>query len=132
MPFGDGLDQVEFRPEFSVERVGVVAHHVEATALAGAFEAESTDDHMPVRLDGPDNIPDVRGPLRRFGQEMENGPIMPDVIRLRGKSGAGDVLRQPNNAFRRLAKSFLCDVESGRRNIENRDVAVTFRGQVIH
>ena len=65
------VDQFETRAELSMERIGIVANHIEAAAFLGPFGTECGHDHVAAGFDGPCDLADVRNTIFRLGQEVE-------------------------------------------------------------
>src|ERR1022692_5154421 len=55
------LDQTKARPKLRMQRLGVVANHLETTALNRTLQPESADDHVSSRPHRPGGLPDIGG-----------------------------------------------------------------------
>jgi len=58
----------------------IVPHHGQATASFWPINREGRDDCVPPDLQGAIKARDIRSTVTVLGEEMESGPIMPDVI----------------------------------------------------
>ena len=58
----------------------IVAHDRKAAASFRSIERKSRNDCVPSDLQGPLKARDIRSTVTVLGEEMEGGPIMPDVI----------------------------------------------------
>ena len=115
-----------------MQRFFVVAHHIEAAALGGAFRPEGADNNMASGSNRGSGLPDIRGALLRRGQKMKNGAIMPDVVSLRREVNGGDIADKPRHAFCRSAQSFLRYVNRGFGNVQDGDVLVAARDEIVN
>jgi hypothetical protein len=66
--------------------LGIVPHHIEATALGRAFGAEGAHNHMPPRFNGGQDTADVGSSILGACEEVKHGTIMPHIQRLVRKS----------------------------------------------
>ena len=67
------------RAEFGGERLGAVAHGGQAAAFLRAFGAEGGKDGASGWTERCGEVGDVGLALGGFGQEMENGAVMPEI-----------------------------------------------------
>ena len=77
-----GVDQGETVAELGGQRVGVVARHGQAGARVGAVLGEGPDDQQATRRERAPHLGDVRRALLVLDEEVEDGPVVPDVVLL--------------------------------------------------
>ena len=76
------INKLERAPKGFAKARGIIPHYLKATASLWTIEREGRDDGVPSNFQGPPKSRDVRRTVMFLGEEMEGGPIMPDVIRL--------------------------------------------------
>ena len=84
--------------KFVVERVGVIAHYVEAAALRWALGTEGCDDDVSAGLDRACNLAHIRGAVFRLREEVEDGAVVPHVELLRLERERANVAAEPFDA----------------------------------
>ena len=63
-----------------MQRLSVVADHIETTAFSGAFRSESADDYMTSALHCSSDLLDVCAAIARVDKKVEDSAIMPDIV----------------------------------------------------
>ncbi|MFZ5442127.1 MAG: hypothetical protein ACOZQL_19120 [Myxococcota bacterium] len=66
--------------KLSVELVGRVTHHVQATATLRSFRSECCDQDVAARLQRTTNVGDVLLSVRGLPKEMEYCSVVPKVM----------------------------------------------------
>ena len=77
--FASGFLQLKFHPEFCAHRDFVIPHHVEAAAFGGTIGSESGENNRPAGLEGFPQSGKVGAPVKRIGEEMKDGAVMPQT-----------------------------------------------------
>ncbi len=95
-------------------------------------KSKRAHDDITARPDGVQHALDVGGSLLRTRQEVKHGAVVPHIDGLRRQSNLGDVCLHPVNVFRRRPKPLLRYFECNLRNIQNGDVPVSSRHQIVH
>jgi hypothetical protein len=104
------------------QRGGVVAHDRQPAAPLRAVRRESPDDDMAARTHGLPEARRIGGAIRRVGEEMQRGAIVPDVVGLR-RPPRGDVGGDPLRLRAGRAEPRLRGRERVRGEVEHRDGA---------
>lgn len=104
------LNQLERRSEFIVQPFRRVTIDRKAATFLGSIGAECGDDHMPTWFDSLHHLFDVGAASCGVGKEMENRPVVPDVVGLRGQIDVADVTDNYSNANRFRNTSFLASL----------------------
>lgn len=87
----------ELHPKLSVERLCVIAHHVQSAALLGTLRPEGAHDNVTT---WPDSIDYGLNILAAFGpidEEMEHCAIVPHIERLKWQGNLSDISDQPSS-----------------------------------
>src|SRR5882757_7368639 len=84
----------------------IISHHGQAAAFFGSIEREGGDDGVPSDLQGSLKALDISGTFMVLGEEVERGPIMPDVVCL-VRLPDGDVRDDPVNPCGKSAEARL-------------------------
>src|ERR1039458_3350911 len=63
---------------------------------------------------------------------MKNCAVVPHIVRRRRQVHLSNVRHQPTEPLRRLAQSFSVRIDRGLRNVEDRDVRIAPREQVVY
>ena len=79
MGFTHGVHQYKRIAKFISQRIGTVPHHIEIAATGWAIGREGSDDHMTAEGDCVTHSLDVASTLRRAGEKVKHGPIVPDI-----------------------------------------------------
>jgi hypothetical protein len=127
-----GVFNPESPPKLSVERIGVIAHHVQSTALLGTLRPEGAHDNVTT---WPDSIDDGLNILAAFGgidEEMEDCAIVPHVERLEWQGDLSDISNQPAYAARDPIQTLLRHFYRRARHIEDRKPLVAEGQKIIH
>src|SRR5665647_3695829 len=95
MQFGRAFHQLKINPELVVQGIGVITHDIQAAAFERPFRSEGGDDDMTAWFYGSRHLPDIGGPLLRFGEEMEYRAIVPHVVAMLRQIDLGDIGCQP-------------------------------------
>jgi hypothetical protein len=114
-----------------MQRICVIARHVEAAALRGALWAEGADNYVAARSDGMSNLANVSYALVRGGQEVEHGAVVPNVVGATQKLNSSDVASDPLNALSRFFQTFLGHIDCGLRDVEHGNVLIASGKKVI-
>jgi len=77
------------------------------------------------------NLPNVGSTLFRRHQKMKHPSVVPDVVRARLEFGYCHVGNKPTNLLGRYPDSFLANVDSSLRNIQDRNVLVAAREKIV-
>jgi hypothetical protein len=88
------LNDLQIGTQLGGERTGGVAHHRQAAASLRTIDRERGDDRGASRFQHLSQAVTIRLSIGFFGQEMKDGPIVPDVGRPRVPD-AGDVGLNP-------------------------------------
>ena len=74
------IHQPEGRPKLAMQGLGIVAHHIEATALVGPFWAERDDNDVAAGFDCVIDLANVSQAVLRVCQEMEHRSVVPHIV----------------------------------------------------
>ena len=99
--------QLKAGSKLVVKGVGIISNNIQPTALGRTFGAKSCNDDVSSRPDGMCDLTHVRGPVRQIGEEVEHGPVMPDVILLSGKCERRHVAAKPVYLARILTEALF-------------------------
>ena len=125
------LHQPESRAEFVVKRFGVVTRHVEPAASGGAFGAKGGHDYVASALYRLGYRAHICGAVLRGGEEVEDGAIMPDVVRIPRQIDARDIGSDPTNEFGFFFQPFLGNVNGILGDVEESKVLIASPQKVI-
>lgn len=90
-----GFHQAELRTEFPVGRVGFIAHDGQAGAFGRAVPGEGRHQDVAAGAHGARDLGDVAPTVPLAGEEVEDGPVVPDVEGIGGKIGFQDIRASP-------------------------------------
>lgn len=85
------LNEAESRTKLVMKRIGVITHYFEAAAFRGIFRAKRADNDVAVMLDRACHSIDIGERLLDRGEKMEDGAVVPNVIRVWRELHCGDV-----------------------------------------
>lgn len=100
MHFLSALFDPKSPAKFVVQRLGVIAHHVQTAALLRAFRSEGAHNDVAARLHGTKHGANVRFALRKIRQKMEYRTIVPDIERVGRQREVRDIVNDPGGATR--------------------------------
>ena len=118
------LEKPERPTELPSQSLGRVTANIEAATPERAFEGEGREDGASALAQCPLHDLHIANPVGGIGQEMKDRAIVPHITRSFGLV-AGDVAGNPANCLSPRPKSSPRSVESGRRDIEYREVLVS-------
>src|SRR3989338_3968960 len=124
--------QFELRAEFIVQRVGAVSPDRQTAALLRAIFGKGPHDHKAAWLDPMSHCHEVTSPICGIGQKMEYGAVMPEIEAVLWKHHLSDVRLQPIYGTGCVTYTMTRHIERGGRDIENAQVAVACRQQIVH
>src|SRR5215471_12649040 len=110
---GSVIQELKLRPELAVQGVGVVANHVEPAARLRPLRTKGGHDHVAARFHRVGDLANVDLPLSLVRKEVEDGPIMPDVIAGGRQLDLGDVAGDPAHQSGRWTEPGLGDIDGG-------------------
>jgi hypothetical protein len=87
---------------------------------------------MAALLDRVRYCMDVGNTLFHRREEVKNGAVVPNIISAWSKIGFGNVRSDPVNAVGSLFQTYLCHLNGGLGDIENRDVLKASRKKVVY
>ena len=131
MQFPGALDEPEPLSELAVQGLGVISHHVEAAAFRGALGAKSAYDDVAAGLYRMRSKPDVGVSLLLPGEEVKNGSIMPHVEEMGREIRTSDVSANPLDRLSTFPKPFFGYIQSGLGDIQDCQVLVSARQEVV-
>jgi hypothetical protein len=67
-----------------MQALRVIARNFESTAMIGTIGGRCCHDHMTAGAEGMSYLLYIVSAVRKFGEEMEDSPVMPDIIPLKG------------------------------------------------
>jgi hypothetical protein len=108
----------------------IVPLYGETAASFRPIKREGCDDCVPSDFQSALQARDIRSTVTVLGEEMEGGPIMPDVIcswRLPDRS----VRDNPMNPFSKASKAALSGLKCGLRQIENGYIFKTSINKIV-
>src|SRR6266850_5721001 len=114
-----------------MQRIFIVAYHVEPAALCGAFGSEGADKYVASWPDSMSDLPNVGCAFFYAGQEMEYGAVVPHVVAAWRELNLCDVGDEPTYLFCGQSQSILRHVDRGLRNVQDGDVLVAAREEVV-
>src|SRR5574337_716985 len=82
--------------KLGVQRLCVIPDHIQATALGRPFRTKGADDHMAAWFHNPCHLMDVRNPVMRRSEKVEDGAVVPHVVGLWSKLEFSDVSDDPH------------------------------------
>ncbi len=126
------LNQLERRSELCMQRVRGVANNREAAALGRPIRTECRHDDMSARANSTPDLFDIRRSLFHVCEKMENGTVVPDVVRLLGEFDPGYVSFDPVHAPRSGGQPLTRYAKSRRGDVEHRDIETCIRCQIVH
>lgn len=132
MQFPGTVYQAEASPKLIVKRFGVVSHYVKAAAFRRPLGSKRADDHVAAPPDRPRHVPDIRVACFRGREEVEDRAIVPKIVHPWGEFNFDYVTGDPLNAFGSCFQAFLGHIDCGLRYIQNGDVLVASREEVIY
>jgi hypothetical protein len=103
------------------QRLGAVARHLEPAAPRRPVRRERRDDERPARPERGRRRVHVASAVLGVGQEVEDRPVVPHVVRLRRQVGVGDVRLTPLDFRRAGAEARPGPGEGGAGEVEHRD-----------
>src|SRR5690606_31240006 len=115
------LDQRKLLPQQAAEAGPVVALDWQSAAPIRPVGRKSADNEMPAGYERPPQAVEVGALLIRFGEEVEGGAVMPDVI-LRRRLPLRCICRDPGYALGGRANPRACRVERRLRDVEDGQV----------
>jgi len=72
--------QLELHSKLPVQRIGIEADHVEATAFFWAVGSESAHDHMSSPPNRSGHLTHVSHSVALCGKKMKYGSVMPNIV----------------------------------------------------
>ena len=90
-------DLLKANTEFLVDGRGVITRHVEPAARGRPVGPEGGDDDVPVDLQRAANGGHVGASIVRRGQEVKDGPVVPEGLSPLGKLELRDVRDDPRH-----------------------------------
>jgi hypothetical protein len=124
--------QPKFGSELILQTCGTVPDDLQSAASRGSFQRERRHDHIPVtshRVAHGLHIPAAFLGLR---EKMKHGSVMPHVIPVTRQLDSGDVRLDPLDRSRTSAESLPGKRERRSSKIEDRDVLIAFRKELIN
>ena len=109
----------------------VMAHDRQAAASFGTIRSERTDDDVPPGLNSHFEPIDISGLIGAIGQEMEGGPVVPQIIGL-SRLPFRDVCDHPLDVGAAVAETLLGRGKGGPGKIENGEPAKLSSEQIVH
>jgi len=119
------------RAELVMKGIGIVTDDREATTFLRPLRPERADDNVAAALHGPGHIPNVGDALFHRCQKMEHGPVVPEIVGGGIQFGARDVGNDPMNPASCFPYSFLANIDGSFGNVENGDVLMSPRQEII-
>ena len=131
MQFLRTLLQTKADAELFVQRFFVVAHDIETTALGRSLRSERTDDDVASGPNGGSDLPDIGGALFRRDQKMKDGAVVPQVVSVWRELNLGDIADEPRYMLCGSPQSLLRRVNRGFGNVQDSDVMVAAREEIV-
>jgi hypothetical protein len=113
------VQEPESRRELPLEFPPIVSDHIQPAALFRPVECKSGENNMSADRDAPSNEIHVRLTVLRLGEEVEDGPVVPNVEAAQS-ADLGDVSADPANFPIVGPGTPLAPSEGGIGDIENR------------
>jgi len=132
MQFVGAFHQAKSTAKLAMQSPRVIPRDVQATAFLRTVQPKCAHNDITALADRVQNAPDVGGPLLRSGQEVKHGAIVPYIDGLRRQSNTGHVCLHPVNVRRGWPQPVLSHVECNLRNIQNGNVPVSSRDQIVY
>lgn len=127
----NAVQETELRPKLAVKMFGVVADYVQAAALVRTVRPERRDNHVAPGPDRAGDLPNICGSVACAGQEVEDGPVVPDIVASRFQLNSRIVAGDPMHRGGGHTQTGLRHVNRRRGDVEDRDVAVALRDEII-
>ena len=131
MGFPPRGQEVKAGPELAVKLVGGVARYLETAAPGGTVLRKGGHENMPPWPHGAADLANVALPVLGLCEEMEDGPIMPDIEAGQGNLGSEDVGLNPSDQRSGVSEPVPGLRQGGTRNVQDRDMPVTRRQEVV-
>ena len=132
MKFFRTFHEAEATTEFTVKGIRVVAHDIEPAARGRTLEAEGAHDDVASRPHSAYDLVNIRRTLLGHGQEVENGPIVPNVICIGFQSRRYEIPDNPPHQPGISAQSLLRDFNRRFRNIEDGQMSVSTGQKIVY
>src|SRR5690349_14006104 len=130
--FLGALHQSESRTELVVKGFGVVTRHVEPAASDRTFRAKGGHDCMASALYRLGYRAHICGAVLRGSEEVEDGAIMPNVVRIPRQINAGDIGSDPTNELSFFFQPLFCNLDGSLGDVEESEVLIAAPQKVIH
>lgn len=114
------VDQFEIGSQKCGQRGRVVSNDRQSAASLRAIQSEGSDDDISSGLKGSLQPVDIGGLIGRISQEMEGRTVMPQIVGLRWLPFR-DIGNLPPDICGLVVKTLLGRIESGGRQVQNRD-----------
>src|SRR5260221_10458456 len=105
------LHEAKVGPEFAVERVGVIANNVQATAFGRTLGAECRNDDVAAGLDRIGNLAHVSRPVVCARKEVEDRSVVPYVILMSAEGKNPNIAAEPLDFGRFDTKPGFGDIQ---------------------
>jgi len=103
-----------------------------SAAFCGTFWPERADDYVTARLDRAGHLSHIRSTVLGYGKKMKDCTVVPQVVSYWLKLCFRDIGVEPMYLLCEQTQALLRHVDSGLRNIEDGDVLIAPRKEVIH
>jgi hypothetical protein len=125
------LQEGEGSAELRMKTLGAVAHDGQSAALPGAVLRERRDDDVTARLDSAKDRVDVGLTLFTRGEEVEDRPVVPDVVGMPRQLQLRDVARKPIHARRPFPEASPRSRQRGLGQVQDGDLLIAFCEKII-
>ena len=105
--FRRAANHLKFPAELGVQLVWAIPRDVEPTAAGGPFGTERPDKNVATGFQGSPDGRDVATPIRLVAQEVKNGAIVPEGVRVSGEIDLRDVRDEPSHGGRTISEACL-------------------------
>src|SRR5262245_33015839 len=119
MVLAGAIDERKARPEFVMQAIWAIPHHIQATTLLWSIGSEAGDDHIPARPHRITHAVNVTLPVSRVGEEMEDRAIVPDIKDGVREGGLRNIDLHPGYAAGSWAKARASCLERRSRDVQH-------------
>lgn len=113
------IDDHKLRPSHPCHGIHVITRHVESTATFRTIDSERRQNQRSVRSKDIAYLLKISLLFRSIVQEMEDSPVMAEVVSPGFEFCLEKIGYQPMNSFPTFAHPFLRQIERLLRNIEH-------------
>jgi hypothetical protein len=124
MPLPYTIQQAETRAKLGVQPSRRIPHDLQTATPCRPIRGEARDDNVAPGPHDTVYLRHITGTIARVSEEVKDGSVMPDGTGCGWQWRVENVCNDPPYLIRAFAQSLLRALQSGRCQVEDRDVSV--------